>query len=253
MRTALAIVTLSLLWGSPLSAAPILEYAFDEGSGAVATNTGSLGAGFNGAIVGATYTSDTPGPGSSHALAFNGDHRVSIPDYSLTGSALTVEAWVKPTDVSGQRALLDDYGSPGVFFAITSGYVQLSLTTSDTATQGVSVFAGSVTAGEWQHVAASYDGAALRAYVNGVEVGSTPLTGTIVDGVSDLPTIGRDDVSNALNYQGALDDFRLHTAVLGSQELAGGAFAVPEPGALSLAALALLSLVLGRRPRTLPR
>jgi Concanavalin A-like lectin/glucanases superfamily len=86
---------------------------------------------------------------------------------------------------------------------------------------------------KWTHVAATYDGTAVKVYVNGVLSGSTPATGPTF--VNDNPlTVGaknrRDLLPPTLEalFCGGIDDFRLYNrALTGAQVKAAMAAALP--------------------------
>jgi len=202
---------------------PILELVFDEGSGTTAANSGSLGAAADGAISGATYSTSTPF-GTGFSLSFDGDTDfVDIADAYDYGSTLTLEAWVKPDAVDGQRILFDDYGSPGVLLAISSGVLQFNLSTGTHPGLGTGIFAGSICPELWQHVAGTYDGAIMRAYVNGIEVGTVETSGDIIDNGAFAARIGAEsEIPSVLEFAGRMDDFRLFLDALAPEALAGG-------------------------------
>jgi hypothetical protein len=69
---------------------------------------------------------------------------------------------------------------------------------------------GTLALNSWLHLAASYDGAALRLFVNGVETGSTPKTGAI-DANSAAPIwIGANPPAAYAPFHGLLDDVRIY-------------------------------------------
>ena len=96
-----ALVVLGLPPASPARAAGglVAAYAFDEGTGNTVTD--ASGNGNTGTISGATWTSGQ----YSYGLAFNGtSSRVDVPDAAslqLT-TAMTLEAWVKPTTITSK-------------------------------------------------------------------------------------------------------------------------------------------------------
>jgi len=190
--------------------APVLHFDFDEGGGNVAVNAGTLGAAANGAISGARHTIDTP-LATGFALEFDGDTDfVEVPDAFDYGDQLTVQAWIRPDRIDGQRAIYDDYGSPGVFVTVIDGKFQLSLTTQQHPGQGISIFAGTVCKGTWQHVAGTYDGATMKAYVNGLLVGTNTTSGPIQDNSNLATHFGADSATpSLLEFKGAVDDLRI--------------------------------------------
>lgn len=248
-RVRLCALVLVGVFSHPLfAAAPLLEYKFDVPGGATVLNTGALGAAANGLLGGAvTYSVDTPS-GLGQSLSFDGAvNFVAVPDAWNYGSALTVEAWIKPSAVNAQRILWDDYGNPGVVLAVLGGQLQYSLSTTSVPGPGLTLINGTITAGTWQHVAGVYDGSLISLYLNGVLVGSTALTGTIIDNSSSPAAVGRDNVASALYFAGLMDDFRLHESALLPGQLAGGAFAVPEGGTWGAGGLLVGAAWLGCR------
>jgi len=218
-------------WATP---PPIVEYQFNEGTGILALNSGSLGPGTNGSISGAAYSLDTPFR-TGYSLQFDGvDDFVRVQDTFNYTNQLTIEAWIKPYAVNGQRIIWDDYGNPGVVFSVWNGRVQFSISTEKDPGLGIEIYTGNIITGEWQHVAGVYDGAQMRVYINGVQTGPVKDTsGTIIDN-PDSGTgaaIGSSNVEYwLLNFKGNIDDFRIFNAALLPEELAGGHFfPVPEP------------------------
>lgn len=246
---------------------PLLEYLFEEGAGNTVFNTGTFGGAHgtlrNGLFVGSgpTFSSDTPpGSASNFALAFDGiNDFVRIPDgfnYTVNGSPastpldqLTVEAWIKPATLAGQRVIWDDYGNPGVLFAVFDGHAQFSISTSAHPGPGISLFVpGVLVTDRWQHFAGVYDGSQLRIFVDGEDTcRSVNTSGAIQDNSTVNPgaaplAIGADGVTiPALNFQGLIDEVRIHPVALDRSQLAGAFFAnVPTA---SCAAKAIQDLI----------
>jgi hypothetical protein len=73
-------------------------------------------------------------------------------------------------------------------------------------------------------VAGTYDGAMLRAYVSGVEVGSAATSGIIIDNGSNATHIGADSATpDVLEFAGRMDDVRLFPIALLPEEMGDGA------------------------------
>ena len=60
----------------------------------------------------------------------------------------------------------------------------------------------------WSHLAATYDGATLRLYVNGTQVARPPVTGTIAASTGAL-TIGGDALYGQY-FAGRIDEVRVY-------------------------------------------
>jgi hypothetical protein len=70
-----------------------------------------------------------------------------------------------------------------------------------------------LTAGQWTHVTATYDGIVMKLYQDGVEVGSLAKTGTIATSASVEAWIGANP-DNARYFDGLIDDVRIYGEAL---------------------------------------
>ncbi len=204
---------LTILAASPAisgEAATALVFTFDEGTGTTLANTGDLGAGSNGTVTGAQFSLDSAFD-SGFSLHFDGEtDYVAVPDSFDYGDKLTIDLWLKPSALDGQRAIYDDYGNPGVFLGISGGKLQWNISTGTHPAQGVGLLEGEICSNLWQHVAGTYDGSTLRAWVNGVEIGSVATSGAIIDNAGNATHIGADSgTPSLLEYSGKMDGFRL--------------------------------------------
>jgi glucose/arabinose dehydrogenase len=130
-------------------------------------------------------------------------------------SAVSVEAWVKPTTMpgAGNSATIAMKASDPPY-----GY-WLQLTDTDRAKFGLGIggvnhplSAGGVVApGSWYHIVGTYDGSVQRLYVNGALVASQPLSGT-VDAVAGDFRIGTTRASEFFN--GAIDEVAVFNKAL---------------------------------------
>ncbi|HVS82090.1 MAG TPA: LamG-like jellyroll fold domain-containing protein [Pyrinomonadaceae bacterium] len=110
------------------------------------------------------------------AFGLNGTNQfVSIPDSpSLRLTNLTIDAWVNPTDLTQDRAILikSALSSGGNDFAyglrvLSGGHAEGRITDAGGAFASV-VSTSVLSTNQFQHIALTYDGAALKLYVNGV-------------------------------------------------------------------------------------
>ncbi len=144
----------------------VAAYGFDEESG---TSVGdSSGSGNNGTISGATRTTAGRFFG---ALSFDGvNDWVTVPDATsldLT-TAMTLEAWVRPTAINSWRTVIFKEQAGNLVYGIYGN--------TNTNTPAAEVHTGSIgrangtaqlPVNQWTHLAATYDNTALRLYVNG--------------------------------------------------------------------------------------
>ena len=147
-------------------------------------------------------------------------------DFGLARS-ITVMAWIKPAargkayEVLGWKG--DKSGNPpwpGWRFRFFWTRIAFEYGTADGKQPRASSPEWSAPAGFWCHAAATFDGAVIRIYVNGVEKGSAPGEGDI------LPNKGRPLIignyigrKNAYAFDGLLDDVKVFNRVLTEPEI----------------------------------
>ena len=191
----------------------VAAYGFDEVSGTSATD--ASGSGNTGFLVGATHTTSGKYGG---ALVFSGSGQlVSVADSAsldLT-SGMTLEAWVFPTQGGASwRDVI--YKASDVYFlesSSTSGALPAAGGTFGAPLFGTSA----LPLNTWSHLAASYDGAALRLYVNGTQVASRAQTGAIQTSNSPLSIGG--DATFGQYFTGRIDDVRVYNRALSVTEI----------------------------------
>ncbi len=162
----------------------------------------------------------------------------------MTGYAISLTAWVKnssfPTNVA-QRfiAKASDATEAGSYWVLgqtsTSGQNRLFFRLkSGNMTRTLAASTGNLPLNAWYHVAATYDGARMRLYLNGAEVGSLKKTGALSRGTGVPLHIGRSPEGS--NYmRGAIDDVRVYRSGLSKYEvsriieLAGSTTTNPPP------------------------
>jgi hypothetical protein len=154
---------------------------------------------------------------------------VGAPIIDVTGSAPTLAAWVKIDGYPGrteQRIISKATGSSqqahywmlGQVKSRGKNRLQFQLKTGNTTTRLVAT-TGELPTGAWFHAAATYDGAYVRLFLDGEEVGRTAKSGLLATDASAPVDIGRSpDGSNYL--RGTIDDVRIYGRALGAGEIA---------------------------------
>jgi PKD repeat protein len=195
----------------------VAAYGFDEGSGNTVMD--ASGRGHHGTISGATWGSSGR---YGRALSFDGvNDWVTINDAAsldLT-TGMTLEAWVYPTaTLSGWRTVIQKEQSGGSVY-----YLQANSDTNQPATgvfvNGEQILRGGarLAANTWTHLAATYDGARQRLYVNGVEVANRAQSGAIQASSGRL-RIGGNSVWGEY-FQGRIDEVRVYNRPLQVSEI----------------------------------
>lgn len=112
-------------------------------------------------------------------------------------NALTLEAWVNPSTVSGSipHTIVSkfDYPFTGIgqqssyYLGLTNGRVMFMLSgTGSARTNTTLVSTQTLPINQWSHLAATYDGTAMRIFINGVMVTKQTYTGGIFAGNLNL-------------------------------------------------------------------
>jgi len=171
------------------------------------------------------------------AFSFNGvDGKIQVADNAnLDVSQITIEAWVNPRSSGQGRPILQKRSSSniggytfettnspagpanGLQFVIWIGGVQQTLQTPPNV----------LALNAWQHVAATFDGATMTIYVNGVQQASLAVSGSIDPDSTDPLVMGL-NVVNGSDWDGFTDEVSLYNQALTSTQIqsivnAGGA------------------------------
>jgi hypothetical protein len=232
-RLGLAALLAALASMTPASASAATDlgafWHLDESSGTTAVDTS--GNANHGTINGASRTTGRFG----RALRFDGnDDSVFIArsGNSLEPAAVTVESWVRGSASPGafkhiisQGAYLCEVASYGLYTGAGGGAAFYVSNGSDDQVAVSPQAPPSIWDGAWHHVAGTYDGTAVRLFVDGAEVG-TGTAATIPIGYG-LPNpagqLGAFGGGCMLNWAGDLDEPRIWRRALSASELAASA------------------------------
>lgn len=147
---------------------------------------------------------------------------------SLQSAAVTVMAWVRNAGTPGHDQYVVAEGAKGCFASAYALYTgpsgNLSFYVSDGSTFVESPDANpSIWDGNWHLATGSYDGAKVRLYVDGVEVGGGTATSLVINYTSldhtNLDIGAYRDAACTLGFTGAIDEVRLFNRALTAPEI----------------------------------
>ncbi len=202
---------------------PVAAYAFDAGSGLVLADV-SGNANTMTLINGPVWA---PGRyGTALSFDANNDRAVAqayAPALNLAGGSLTLSAWIYPRSNSTWQMIVLKPASA----AHAAPYFDWSMH-REKSTGRIIGFLGcdaqqrasnaTTPLNTWTHVAVTYDGVALRHYLNGALDRTTPLTCTVKNTSSQAIRIGANG-GNGEVMNGSIDDVRVYSRVLSAAEI----------------------------------
>jgi hypothetical protein len=194
----------------------VAAYGFEESGG---TALDSSGRGNTGTIREATRVAGRFGQG----LQFDGVNdwiTVNDADSLDLSSGMTIEAWVKPSLLTGWRTILMKESATGLAYGLYAN--------NDTNRPSVNVHAAggaeqdirgtaTLSTTAWTHVAATHDGSTLRLYVSGTQVATRAFASALA-ATSQPLRIGGNAVWNEW-FSGQLDEVRVYNRALTAAEI----------------------------------
>ncbi len=221
---AMALAVTGCVVPTPGGGGPASTTSTTEALPACRVSTDALEFRMDGGFPGTAYgdpelSNDTPvfAGGQSIELDGNDSFQVNAPTYD---TAVSVEAWIKPTALGGLQIMWDDYGNPGVLLKTGDDEIGFNISTTEHPGLGIQRFGGTVVEGVWQHVAGVYDGSELRVYLDGVEVASAATSGPIQTSGDEYAGIGGGDGFVPGNqFSGLMDDLRIYQRAISPSEL----------------------------------
>ena len=204
------------LYGASLG--PIAHWKLDETSGTTAVD--SVG-GHDGTLVnGPLWAAGQDGG----ALDFDGaNDEVTVPhsEQLSLSDAFTLMSWAKPGSISfGYQAIMFK-GNSGDFnwwFGLRNGEFMMEFYAGGSL-QAFATSGAGLTAGNWYHIAASFDNAAdtVALYIDGVHVHTQSTTAT--PDINSLDLLIGNSAYSGEEWDGLLDDVRIYDSVLSATEI----------------------------------
>ncbi len=197
-------------------------WGFNEGTGTTARD--SSGNGNNGTLGGAGVTWAAGGKNGA-ALSFDGaSGNVTVPNAtSLSfGSSYTLEAWVRPSTLSGWQTILIKETTSGCGYWLQTFGTNISSGFSNGGCRDHTSSGPAVPLNQWSHVAAVFNDAAntYTLYLNGAAIQTVsettapvPNSQALVFGQSGCTSCGFE------RWRGLLDDVRIYGRALTTSEV----------------------------------
>ncbi len=202
---------------APPTTGLVAAYGFDAGAGTTVAD--QSGSGNAGTIANATWAAAGK---YGKALSFNGTNAaVTVPDSSsldLT-SGMTLEGWVNPNAGGDFRTFVVKERPGDLVYGLYSSsetnrpQAQVTIGATPRLLNGTAT----LPTGAWTHLAATYDGTTQRLYVNGTQVSTLAVAGTIATSNSPLK-IGGNSIWGEW-FTGLIDEVRVYNRALSAAEI----------------------------------
>lgn len=204
------------MFRSPAVAAPglVALYLFNDGSGSTLANSGTSYPGLNGTLQNTPVWTNSPVQFASNSLSFDGTNDVATTAYNSSldiTSAITLEAWVYATKNTGIQNVIcksSNTANTGYIFPRTDdgwSHVIFYLHIGGAWRTITAVYSSLNT---WHHLAATYDGATMKIYIDGSLAASQAQTGAITTNTNPLALGNQTGFANEY-FGGSADEFRI--------------------------------------------
>lgn len=203
----------------------VAYYKFDETTGTTASDSQTSGT-YDGTLTGFSFDNNAfPSPaffGPKNSLDFDGvDDYVLIPsDASLNNNTFSVEFWVQFDDMPNNwDGIIDKGRYNGSSLAANDWYFLTYNSLEEIVligAPGLGEIALWLNDNNWHHIAASYDGSTMTAYLDGVESGT--VTGAYTSTTNGI-SIGR-CLTGIHPFNGHLDEVRIWSDARTATEIA---------------------------------
>jgi hypothetical protein len=196
----------------------VAGWAFNEGSGS--TTADASGHGHTGTLVSSPVWTTASGCKYGACLAFSGTgKRVTTPDANDLdlNQTFTVMGWVNPSSVSGWRPLLIKEEAGGLVYLLYAAGESVGTGKSAWLDIGGSDLelpsSGALPLNTWSHVALERNGGTVTYWTNGLQTGSTTVSGNTTASTGVL-AIGGHSFWGGEWFAGKIDDVRIYSAAL---------------------------------------
>ncbi|MEZ5410635.1 MAG: DUF2341 domain-containing protein [Acidimicrobiales bacterium] len=211
------------VWGNELAAWHLSR----SRTGPAPSLDDSSTSGLDGRALGDTALTDTAS-GPANDLDGVTDRLESAPR-DLPDGPLTVSAWFRPDVVTGSPVLLaqgDPSGTGAFELAVVAGVPRFRLRAGAALAE---VSGGTVSAGAWHLVTATWNGSTVTLYVDGAPAGATPASGATVDGSGIAMTLGG-DAAGSRTLDGQLGEARVSVRAWSAAEVRFAYQNLADPG-----------------------
>ena len=210
-KRALGDVEIMQMYNSVVLSEKILELHMDENTGSTAYD--SSGYGNNGTLNNTSWTAGIRG----NALSFNKTSYIDFPSSLNINNAITMSAWVYPLSSSTQFIISDRTPCTSEGFSLKNNGVAGNINGD------FNLNINPLPINTWSYLTASYNGSAVKIYVNGIEANSTERTGNIVKadrlriGIREL--LGECNPPGVAGFNGTIDEIEIWNKALTGEEI----------------------------------
>ena len=190
----------------------VAYYKCDAGSGTLLFSSCTNTTGMDGTLQNSTAWIASPVQAGTNAISFDGSNDfVTIPSNASLNitSAITMEVWCYATKNSGIQNVIckssNSMNTGYIFPRSDDGWSHVILYLNIGGWKTLSATYPSLNA--WHHLAATYDGATMKLYIDGVLAASAAQTGAIATNTNPL-TLGN-QAGYSEYFGGSADEFRL--------------------------------------------
>ncbi len=202
----------------PVDAPLVAHWAFDEDEGAVILRDSGAAPGVDVRADAAVRIRGVHGT----AFEFRGAHalRADIGPKLEYLAALTFSVWAKPADLSGFRELFRQECPERLLFSFqgSGGVLALGMNAGGYVECDAVIAPAQVLDGAWHHCAGTFDGAVMRVYLDGNEVGALERPGELRTSASAPAFIGSAGGTGE-HFHGLLDDLRIFGTALSAAQV----------------------------------